>query len=58
MTSNGFRVPYNLGDPIGTSHYDETFYPKVGKQVVPIRAATSSGTRCNKPHPLQVITRN
>jgi hypothetical protein len=55
VTSNGFRVPFNLGDPIGSSHYDLTFYEKEIKRQEPIRTGTASGTRANKPHPSKVI---
>ena len=54
MTSNAFRVPFYLSDPIGTTHYDDTFDQKPINLVEPIRAATSSGNRCNKPHPTRV----
>lgn len=54
MTSNAFRVPYNLSDPIGATHYDTQFYPKSIKREEPIRTATASGTRSNKPHPSKV----
>jgi hypothetical protein len=54
MTSNGFRVPFNLNEPIGTTHYDDTFYQKQIHLVEPIRAATASGNRCHKPHPTKV----
>jgi hypothetical protein len=55
MTSNAFRVPFNLSDPIGTTHYDDTFYQKEINLVEPIRAATASGNRCHKPHPTRVL---
>lgn len=51
MTSNGFRVPFNLSDPVGVSHYDENFYQKKVKYEEPIRTGTASGNRSNKPHP-------
>ena len=53
MTSNSFRYPFNLGDPIGNTHYNSTFTWKPN-EVVPseaIRTATSSGARANNPHP-------
>ncbi len=55
MTSNAFRQPYNLSDPIGASHYDETYYQKKIQLEEPIRTGTASGTRSNKPHPSKVI---
>jgi hypothetical protein len=55
ITSNAFRVPFNLGDPIGSSHYDETYYPKYTGKAEQIRTGTASGTRANNPHPSQVI---
>ena len=55
MTSNAFRVPYNLSDPVGVTHYDENFYQKKIQLEEPIRTGTSSGTRSNKPHPSRVI---
>ena len=54
VTSNAFRVPFNLSDPIGASHYDETFYAKYTGKAEPLRTGTSSGTRANNPHPSQV----
>ncbi len=54
MTSNAFRAPFNLSDPIGPSHYDETFYPKYLPREDPIRSGTASGNRSNNPHPSQV----
>ena len=54
MTSNAFRNPYNLSDPIGASHYDETYYHKTVKREEPIRTGTSSGNRRNNPHPSRV----
>ncbi len=54
MTSNSFRNPYNLSDPIGASHYDETFYKKDVTREEPIRTGTSSGNRNNNPHPSKV----
>ena len=51
MTSNAFRNPYNLSDPIGASHYDETYYQKEMTREQPIRTGTASGTRNNNPHP-------
>ena len=55
MTSNAFRVPYNLSDPIGPSHYDSQYYHKTVKKEEPIRSGTSSGYRSNNPHPSQVL---
>lgn len=57
MTSNAFRNPYNLSDPIGASHYDETYYKKTVVREEPIRTGTSSGTRANKPHPTKVVSK-
>jgi hypothetical protein len=51
MTSNAFRVPYNLGDPVGSSHYNEVFYPKTVKKEEPIRVDPN---RNNNPHPSKV----
>lgn len=53
-TSNGFRVPFNLSDPIGNSHYDGQYYPKFTGKAEPIRTGTASGSRKNNPHPSQV----
>ena len=58
MTSNLFRTPYNLGDPIGTTHYDDTYYKKDINRREPIRTGTSSGNRNNNPHPTQVLFRS
>lgn len=57
MTSNAFRNPYNLSDPIGASHYDEQYYQKAVKREEPIRTGTSSGNRRNNPHPSKVCLR-
>lgn len=57
MTSNAFRVPFNLSDPIGASHYDSEYYYKTVKKAEPIRAGTSSGSRINNPHPSKVVLR-
>lgn len=52
MTSNAFRYPYNLSDPIGSTHYDSTFNEKRPiDRAEPIRSGTSSGNRANNPHP-------
>lgn len=53
LTSNAFRVPFNLSDPIGPSHYDEEFNPKYTGKAEPLRTGTSSGNRSNNPHPSQ-----
>jgi hypothetical protein len=53
-TAGAFRVPYNLSDPIGNTHYDEQFYPKIVQKEEVIRAGTASGSRANKPHPTNV----
>lgn len=53
-TSNAFRVPFNLSDPIGSSHYDLTYYEKEIDRRPPIRTGTASGTRANNPHPSKV----
>lgn len=53
MTSNGFRHPYNLSDPINPTHYESQYYAKDARPAEPIRTGTSSGNRANKPHPLQ-----
>ena len=55
MTSNAFRAPFNLGDPIGATHYDQQYYAKTTEKEEPIRSGTSSGNRCHKPHPLKVL---
>ncbi len=54
VTSNGFRVPFNLSDPIGPSHYDEIYTPKYTGKAEPLRTGTASGQRANNPHPSQV----
>ena len=54
-TSNAFRVPFNLSDPIGSSHYDEIYTSKYTGKAEPIRTGTASGTRSNNPHPSNVI---
>lgn len=53
LSSNGFRYPYNLGDPIGNTHYDTNFVwkPTEIDHAKPIRTGTSSGSRANNPHP-------
>ncbi|CAF0969855.1 unnamed protein product [Brachionus calyciflorus] len=51
MTSNAFRIPFNLSDPIGESHYDSQYYHKTAKKEEPIRTGTASGFRSNNPHP-------
>lgn len=53
-TSNAFRVPFNLSDPVGSSHYDDAFTSKFTGKAEPIRTGTASGTRSNNPHPSNV----
>lgn len=53
VTSNAFRVPFNLGDPIGASHYDSEYAPKFTGKAEPLRTGTASGQRSNNPHPSQ-----
>ncbi|KAJ1114094.1 hypothetical protein NDU88_002333 [Pleurodeles waltl] len=50
-SSKGYRYPYKLGDPIGCTHYSEEFQWKPFCKPDPIRAATSSGVRNNRPIP-------
>ncbi|XP_068123131.1 testis-expressed protein 26 [Hyperolius riggenbachi] len=50
-TSKGYRNPYFLCDPIGISIYSDEFSWKPYSKPELIRAATSSGTRNNRPHP-------
>lgn len=54
MTSNAFRVPYYLSDPIGASHYDSEYTQKAIKKEELIRTGSSSGNRSNNPHPSKV----
>lgn len=54
MTSNAFRVPFYLSDPIGASHYDSEYSHKEIKKEELIRTATASGNRSNNPHPSKV----
>lgn len=50
-TSKSYRNPYYLCDPIGISMYSDEFGWKPYSKTEPIRAATSSGARNNRPHP-------
>ncbi|XP_078512125.1 testis-expressed protein 26 [Lissotriton helveticus] len=50
-STKGYRFPYKLGDPIGCTLYSEDFQWKPFCKPEPIRAATSSGVRNNKPIP-------
>ncbi|KAM9319850.1 testis-expressed protein 26 [Gastrophryne carolinensis] len=50
-TSKSYRNPYYLCDPIGVSMYSDEFCWKPHSKPEPIRAATSSGARNNRPHP-------
>ncbi len=53
-TSNLFRFPYKINDPIGVSHYDQEFYDKAYAKRSLIRTGSSSGFRNNNPHPSKV----
>ncbi|XP_069828174.1 testis-expressed protein 26 isoform X1 [Dendropsophus ebraccatus] len=50
-TSKSYRNPYYLCDPIGISMYNDEYSWKPYSKPEPIRAATASGARNNRPHP-------
>ncbi|XP_075054050.1 testis-expressed protein 26 [Mixophyes fleayi] len=50
-TSKSYRNPYYLCDPIGTSMYSNEFCWKQYSKPDPIRTATASGARNNRPIP-------
>ncbi|XP_063807757.1 testis-expressed protein 26 [Pseudophryne corroboree] len=50
-TSKSYRNPYYLCDPVGISMYNNEFSWKQYSKPEPIRAATASGARNNRPHP-------
>lgn len=47
-TSNAYRVPYNLSDPIGVTNYDAQYKDKPVDATAPILPGDN---RANKPHP-------
>uniref|UniRef100_A0A8C5QBX5 Testis expressed 26 n=1 Tax=Leptobrachium leishanense TaxID=445787 RepID=A0A8C5QBX5_9ANUR len=50
-TSNGYRNPYQLCDPVGMSIYTDEFCCKPYSKPDLIRAATASGARSHNPNP-------
>ncbi|CAH2225125.1 Hypothetical predicted protein [Pelobates cultripes] len=50
-TSNGYRNPYHLTDPIGMSIYTDDFCFKPYSKPDLIRTATASGSRSHNPNP-------
>lgn len=50
-TSNPFRSPYKINDPIGVSHYTQTFFEKNYSKPQLIRSGSATGTRNNQPQP-------
>ncbi|KAL3880056.1 hypothetical protein ACJMK2_032327 [Sinanodonta woodiana] len=53
MTSNG--IAQTRHNRIEATTYDEAFNGKMQRPNTPIRAGSSSGTRCNNPHPSQAF---
>ncbi|KAG8452843.1 hypothetical protein GDO86_004581 [Hymenochirus boettgeri] len=56
QTSKGYRNPYRLGDPVGSSMYVDEFPWKPYSKPELIRAATSSGCRSNNPQTNEAFT--
>lgn len=52
-SSQGFTASHPLEGPIGDTHYTEEFFEKPNRPATPIRSGTASGSRSNKPHPLE-----
>ncbi|KAM4795310.1 testis-expressed protein 26 [Rhinophrynus dorsalis] len=55
-TSNGYRNPYCLSDPVGMSIYSDEFCWKPYSKAEPIRTATATGTRNHNPNPNKNFT--
>nr|XP_022327637.1 testis-expressed protein 26-like [Crassostrea virginica] len=53
QSSQGFAASHPLEGPVGETHYTEEFYQKPNRPATPIRSGTASGSRSNKPHPLE-----
>ncbi|XP_048774084.1 testis-expressed protein 26-like isoform X2 [Ostrea edulis] len=53
QSSQGFTASHPLEGPIGDTHYTEEFHEKPNRPATPIRSGTASGSRSNKPHPLE-----
>jgi len=51
QTSNGYRVPYDLNEPIGGTTYDQEYCQKPQEPCDSIPTGTATGVRRNRPHP-------
>ncbi|XP_060085930.1 uncharacterized protein LOC132565305 [Ylistrum balloti] len=53
MSSQGFAASHDLSGPIGATTYHNDFSSAPQRPASPVRSGTASGSRNNKPHPLQ-----
>jgi len=51
QTSNGYRVPYDLNEPIGGTTYDKEYSQKPQEPCDSLPTGTATGARRNRPHP-------